>query len=305
MSTSHPVKAWKHDRKTWKTKFASSMVVLFALACLAAAYTPPLSGAASSLDVASAALAKKMASPALQPFLEDARVYLKVPPTRNVASEYAVALSELKRSTALQPQKVLVGQRDLAQLRTALFSVRADCIKEPLKFTDFVAKTHSSESNLFREDVSASYSSLQDDCMEAQSVHLQNKNREQIQAHALTAYSTYKNALSENFNVFALDHLEKSYLAYVHLAITERDPVLKKEYYYVVGFLGLRLWNLNRDDAALLPLLILAADRTSSQISRSAWLLLKNHLQFTYSGSAGEQIPEEWRQILISIEKQN
>lgn len=297
--------------KKWESVTTAVFVVSFGFVCVAAT-TDNLSGPAAKVteDLRSRnpSTPQRKASP-IHFFIDEARATMTfvetdadtpVKTTLNdrtisINKTYQIEVAKLKSSTSSTQNGL---QKNLESARKALFALRSDCIKK-----DMPLDSRNAQLDEFNDLLTASHWSLQDDCLNAQSLHIHNKDRLQIEAQALSSYNDYKASSHEEYDMAALDKLEKSYLSFLHLAITERSQGLKEDYYFIAGFLGLKLWSFNKDDAALLPLLVLSAESSSSTTHAAAWLLLKDHLHFSYSGSAGEHVPRFWNDVLISTSK--
>lgn len=220
-----------------------------------------------------------------------------------VQSVYDIQKTKLARQQKTVQIPLIAKQsasirKNIDMIKKSVWSLRSDCIKPNTQ----LLITEKSQIPL-NEELTSSYSALQDDCLNAQSLHIHNKDRPNIESFAHDSYLNFKNNIADGDRISASDFLEKAYLSFLYLAITENSADFKDEYFFIAGYLGLKLWSFNKDDAAILPLLALAADDHSSPMTFTAWLLIKDHLQFSYSGSAGEHIPQYWNTVLLSIKK--
>lgn len=182
-------------------------------------------------------------------------------------------------------------------LKQTLWDLRSDCIVGTL------TSKKSKDLENFYVLVQSGLTTLQNDCGRALSMYSTPVDRLRLESYAHNAYKNFSTSANDEYNLMSLDELEKSYLTFLYLAITEPFDKAKQDYYFIVGFIGLKLWSFNKDDAAALPLLALSAEDITSDEGMSAWLLLKDHIQFANSGSAGEHVPLYWNVILYKVGK--
>lgn len=295
-------------RTFYKIAITSTLTLSLGYVCVAATPAKTSSRAEASVATAQSTAiqgARRVVSE--MPFyLKDAQKSLDLPKAKNAQESldtlYAsrTAKNVLYLDKSHQEKRLKSAQQRLLYVQKAIDTLKSDCIL----MNDYT-KTVPQQKYFDNVDMilDSGLTHLQNDCLRAVSQVNPPVDRLALEQRARETYRTFSDAHRDQYNLMALDELEQAYLNYLYLAVTETQTAKRYEYYFSLSTVGLKLWSFNKEDTSLLPLMAFIENTTNRNNHKIAWLMLEEHIQFSYSGSAGEHVPDDWKAILLALGK--